>query len=262
MHKEFLQQKDVLKDKSAASILDKYGGEQYLQSVPKELRSGQTENYVEYDRRGKVIKGIERAKARSKYDEDSASPVLAFRPAAAPVKGAHPRFDIARSLSRKPSVDLGLVVPAHDGPVGLRMLPLDDQGFLLRYVLRLLAVLPLKFGMILNNSCTYSRTGGYRGRRCGSDRRDSALAAIHDRRRRQLGRPVRLDQVAHAAQAREGRGRAAETKGGRGGRRDTRREKVQEGRRGYRREGLYGRHGEGDGCVILPLLFSLGWVVG
>ncbi|GAA5987670.1 hypothetical protein JCM10908_007162 [Rhodotorula pacifica] len=70
MHKEFLEQKDVLKDKSAASILDKYGGEQYLQGVPKELRAGQTENYVEYDRRGKVIKGIERAKARSKYDED------------------------------------------------------------------------------------------------------------------------------------------------------------------------------------------------
>lgn len=73
MHKEFLEQKDVLKDKSAASILDKYGGEQYLQSVPKELRAGQTENYVEYDRRGKVIKGIERAKARSKYDEDGTS---------------------------------------------------------------------------------------------------------------------------------------------------------------------------------------------
>ncbi|BGP00019.1 mRNA splicing protein [Rhodotorula toruloides] len=70
MHKEFLQQKEVLKDKSSASILDKYGGEQYLQAVPKELRVGQTENYVEYDRRGKVIKGMERAKAKSKYDED------------------------------------------------------------------------------------------------------------------------------------------------------------------------------------------------
>ncbi|KAG0665147.1 mRNA splicing protein [Rhodotorula mucilaginosa] len=70
MHKEFLEQKDVLKGKSAASILDKYGGEEYLQSVPKELRVGQTENYVEYDRRGKVIKGIERAKAKSKYEED------------------------------------------------------------------------------------------------------------------------------------------------------------------------------------------------
>lgn len=75
MHKEFLEQKDVLKGKSAASILDKYGGEEYLQSVPKELRVGQTENYVEYDRRGKVIKGIERAKAKSKYEEDGACSV-------------------------------------------------------------------------------------------------------------------------------------------------------------------------------------------
>lgn len=80
MHKEFLEQKDVLKGKSAASILDKYGGEEYLQSVPKELRVGQTENYVEYDRRGKVIKGIERAKAKSKYEEDGASSSLFFVP--------------------------------------------------------------------------------------------------------------------------------------------------------------------------------------
>ncbi|GAA6032363.1 hypothetical protein JCM8097_008137 [Rhodosporidiobolus ruineniae] len=69
-HKEFQQQKEVLKDTSRASVLDKYGGEQYLQQVPKELRTGQTEHYVEYDRRGKVIKGMERAKAKSKYDED------------------------------------------------------------------------------------------------------------------------------------------------------------------------------------------------
>ncbi|GAA5857776.1 hypothetical protein JCM8547_005978 [Rhodosporidiobolus lusitaniae] len=69
-HKEFLQQKDVLKDTSKASVLDKYGGEEYLQSVPSELRTGQTEHYVEYDRRGKVVKGMERAKAKSKYEED------------------------------------------------------------------------------------------------------------------------------------------------------------------------------------------------
>ncbi|GAA5893442.1 hypothetical protein JCM6882_008035 [Rhodosporidiobolus microsporus] len=69
-HKEFLQKKEVLKDTSKASVLEKYGGEQYLQSVPRELRAGQTEHYVEYDRRGKVVKGMERAKARSKYEED------------------------------------------------------------------------------------------------------------------------------------------------------------------------------------------------
>ncbi|GAA5973841.1 hypothetical protein JCM11641_003186 [Rhodosporidiobolus odoratus] len=69
-HKEFLQQKEVLKDTSRASVLDRYGGEEYLQNVPRELRAGQTEEYVEYDRRGKVVKGMERAKARSKYEED------------------------------------------------------------------------------------------------------------------------------------------------------------------------------------------------
>ncbi|KPV77869.1 uncharacterized protein RHOBADRAFT_51669 [Rhodotorula graminis WP1] len=69
-HKEFLEKKDVLKETSAASILDRYGGEQYLQAAPRELRAGQDEGYVEYDRRGKVIKGMERAKAKSKYDED------------------------------------------------------------------------------------------------------------------------------------------------------------------------------------------------
>jgi pre-mRNA-processing factor SLU7 len=40
--------------------------------VPKELLGGQTEDYVEYSRTGQVVKGRERAKARSKYDEDGA----------------------------------------------------------------------------------------------------------------------------------------------------------------------------------------------
>ena len=38
--------------------------------MPKELLNGQTEDYVEYSRTGQVIKGQEKAKARSKYDED------------------------------------------------------------------------------------------------------------------------------------------------------------------------------------------------
>lgn len=38
-----------------------------------------------------------------------------------------------RSLSRKSQVGVGFVVPSHDRPVGLRLLPLDHQGFLLRY---------------------------------------------------------------------------------------------------------------------------------
>ncbi|UOH80882.1 pre-mRNA-splicing factor SLU7 [Cryptococcus neoformans] len=70
LHREFQQKKEVLKDTNKTSILAKYGGEEHLQRMPKELLSGQTENYVEYSRSGQIIKGRERAKARSKYDED------------------------------------------------------------------------------------------------------------------------------------------------------------------------------------------------
>ncbi|TFK44393.1 pre-mRNA-splicing factor SLU7 [Crucibulum laeve] len=70
LHGEFRQKKEELKDTTKSSILAKYGGAEYLESGPKELRQGQTEEYVEYSRTGQVIKGRERAKARSKYPED------------------------------------------------------------------------------------------------------------------------------------------------------------------------------------------------
>lgn len=70
LHQEFREKKDALKAKSRVSVLAKYGGEKYLDSAPAELRQGQTENYVEYSRTGQVIKGKEKAKARSKYPED------------------------------------------------------------------------------------------------------------------------------------------------------------------------------------------------
>lgn len=73
LHREFLDKKVELKETSSASILQKYGGEKYLQSVPRELLGGQTEDYVEYSRTGQVVKGRERAKARSKYEEDGSS---------------------------------------------------------------------------------------------------------------------------------------------------------------------------------------------
>ncbi|WVQ73201.1 pre-mRNA-splicing factor SLU7 [Cryptococcus sp. DSM 104548] len=71
LHKEFQDKKEVLRDTNKTSILSRYGGEQHLQKMPKELLSGQTENYVEYSRQGQVIKGRERTTARSKYDEDN-----------------------------------------------------------------------------------------------------------------------------------------------------------------------------------------------
>lgn len=70
LHHEFKQKKEELKNTSKVSILAKYGGAEYLESLPKELLQGQTENYVEYSRSGQVIKGLERAKAKSKYPED------------------------------------------------------------------------------------------------------------------------------------------------------------------------------------------------
>ena len=70
LHHEFKQRKEELKDTSRVSILAKYGGAEYLETAPKELREGQTEDYVEYSRTGQVIMGRERAKAKSKYPED------------------------------------------------------------------------------------------------------------------------------------------------------------------------------------------------
>lgn len=73
LHQQYEKAKAELKDTSKVSILSKYGGEEYLQKAPKELLQGQTEEYVEFSRTGQVIKGKERAKARSKYAEDGAS---------------------------------------------------------------------------------------------------------------------------------------------------------------------------------------------
>jgi hypothetical protein len=44
LHREFQEKKEVLKDSSKVSILAKYGGEEHLERLPKELLSGQTEN--------------------------------------------------------------------------------------------------------------------------------------------------------------------------------------------------------------------------
>lgn len=70
LHQEYKSKKETLKDKNKVSILDKYGGEKYLESAPRELLQGQTEEYVEYSRTGQVIFGKERVKVRSKYAED------------------------------------------------------------------------------------------------------------------------------------------------------------------------------------------------
>lgn len=68
--REFQQKKEKLRESTKGSILERYGGAQHFDSIPKELLSGQTEDYVEYSRSGKVVKGQERAKAKSRFEED------------------------------------------------------------------------------------------------------------------------------------------------------------------------------------------------
>lgn len=68
--REFQSKKEKLRESTRGSILDKYGGAEHFDSVPKELLRGQSENYIEYSRSGKVVKGQERAKVKSRFEED------------------------------------------------------------------------------------------------------------------------------------------------------------------------------------------------
>lgn len=68
--KSFKVKKEDFKDDQKKSILEKYGGQKHLDTPPVELLLAQTEDYVEYSRHGTVIKGQEKAVARSKYEED------------------------------------------------------------------------------------------------------------------------------------------------------------------------------------------------
>ncbi|XP_014665838.1 PREDICTED: pre-mRNA-splicing factor SLU7-like [Priapulus caudatus] len=70
LQKEYVVKKDELEEGKKGSILEKYGGEEHLDATPKQLLLAQTENYTEYSRSGKVIRGQERGVAKSKYEED------------------------------------------------------------------------------------------------------------------------------------------------------------------------------------------------
>ncbi|CAN0245482.1 unnamed protein product, partial [Phaeothamnion confervicola] len=70
LHRQFEEKKKKLKDDQKQGILDKYGGEEHWSKPDARLVMGQTEAYVEYDRTGRVVKGVPRATARSKYEED------------------------------------------------------------------------------------------------------------------------------------------------------------------------------------------------
>jgi len=58
-----------LKEQQQKELMDKYGGQEHMEA-PRELIFSQNENYVEYSRDGRVLKGQERALTKSKYEED------------------------------------------------------------------------------------------------------------------------------------------------------------------------------------------------
>ncbi|KAM5553171.1 hypothetical protein ABKV19_025407 [Rosa sericea] len=62
--------KEQLKSKMKDAIMEKYGNAATVEELPKELLFGQTEKEVEYDRAGRVIKGMETSLPKSKYEED------------------------------------------------------------------------------------------------------------------------------------------------------------------------------------------------
>ena len=72
LHRQFREKKATLQQRRRAALLDKYGGAEHLDAGGEahEAQLAATEHYVEYDAEGRVIKGLEKAKARSKYDED------------------------------------------------------------------------------------------------------------------------------------------------------------------------------------------------
>uniref|UniRef100_A0A8C6M0E4 Pre-mRNA-splicing factor SLU7 n=1 Tax=Nothobranchius furzeri TaxID=105023 RepID=A0A8C6M0E4_NOTFU len=70
LHRSFKVKKEDFKEEQRESILEKYGGQEHLDAPPRELLLAQTEDYVEYSRHGAILKGLEKAVARSKYEED------------------------------------------------------------------------------------------------------------------------------------------------------------------------------------------------
>ncbi|XP_065071059.1 pre-mRNA-splicing factor SLU7-like [Rhopilema esculentum] len=70
LSKEFKVKKEEHEKGQKESIVEKYGGEEHLNAPPKELLLAQTEEYVEYSRTGKIVKGQEKAVSKSKYEED------------------------------------------------------------------------------------------------------------------------------------------------------------------------------------------------
>ncbi|GMR33982.1 hypothetical protein PMAYCL1PPCAC_04177, partial [Pristionchus mayeri] len=70
LQKDFKSEKKDVKEETKQKLLEKYGGDEHLQAPPKELLMAQSEAYVEYSRKGAIIKGEERPLVKSRYEED------------------------------------------------------------------------------------------------------------------------------------------------------------------------------------------------
>nr|XP_023029926.1 pre-mRNA-splicing factor Slu7-like [Leptinotarsa decemlineata] len=70
LRKEYEKKKEQIKTKIQSNVLERYGGEEHLQELPRCLLLAQTECYIEYSRSGKIIKGAEKEVIKSKYEED------------------------------------------------------------------------------------------------------------------------------------------------------------------------------------------------
>uniref|UniRef100_A0A7E4URA1 Pre-mRNA-splicing factor SLU7 n=1 Tax=Panagrellus redivivus TaxID=6233 RepID=A0A7E4URA1_PANRE len=70
LQKNFDKERAEMTETAKKSLIEKYGGEEHLEAPAKELLLAQTEQYVEYNRKGKLIKGEKRPLLKTKYDED------------------------------------------------------------------------------------------------------------------------------------------------------------------------------------------------
>ncbi|TXG72319.1 hypothetical protein EZV62_000898 [Acer yangbiense] len=70
LYKNYKIIKEKLQSRLKDTITEKYGNAATEEEMPRELLLGQSERQVEYDRAGRVIKGLEMSIPKSKYEED------------------------------------------------------------------------------------------------------------------------------------------------------------------------------------------------
>lgn len=69
MYEVFKNRSKNLKEEQQKELVEKYGGDEHM-NAPQEILFSQNDNYVEYARDGRILKGRERAYVKSKYEED------------------------------------------------------------------------------------------------------------------------------------------------------------------------------------------------